>query len=54
MALKRYRVGDFTFQYEEGTQPEGAIPVDVEEKAAAPTNKARRVTNKRAATKKKE
>lgn len=54
MALKRYRIGEHFFQYEEGKQPEGAVLADVQEKAAEPRNKARRPANKRIAPKKKE
>lgn len=53
--LKRYKIGRFTFQYEEGTQPEGAVEVNngapvnaVEEKSTAkPLNKSRVTANKR-------
>lgn len=49
--LKRYKVGRYTFQFEEGEQPAGAVEVKpvvaVEEKAAAePMNKARKPANK--------
>jgi hypothetical protein len=46
MALKLYRVGRLTFQFEEGSQPVGAEPV--EEKKAEAKNKAKRPTNKKA------
>jgi len=45
--LKIYRDKDgYTFQYEEGTQPEGYELV--EEKAAKPANKAAKPANKKA------
>lgn len=49
--LKRYKVGRYTFQFEEGTQPEGAVEVVkqepiVVEKAAEPVNKSRKPANK--------
>jgi hypothetical protein len=28
MAIKKYRVGGYIYQFEEGSQPEGAQPVD--------------------------
>lgn len=40
--LKRYKVNDSWFWFEEGQQPEGAI----EEKAAKPANKQRTAANK--------
>jgi hypothetical protein len=40
--LKRYKVNDAWFWFEEGEQPEGAI----EEKAVKPENKERKPTNK--------
>ena len=43
--LRIYRSPDgYTFQYEEGTQPEGYELV--EQKAAKPSNKAKRPANK--------
>lgn len=42
--LKIYEYNGFTFQYEEGTQPEGAVEVKqakTANKEAKPTNKAR-------------
>ena len=52
--LKIYKVGRYKFQFEEGTQPEGAVevvkqeekPVEVEAKAVEPMNKARKPANK--------
>ena len=45
MALKEYEVNGKTFQFTEGEQPPGAIPV--ESKAVpAPANKARSPRNK--------
>lgn len=38
--LKRYIVNGLEFQYEEGTQPAGAVEVKPEKKAAEPLNKA--------------
>lgn len=51
MAMKLYRVGRTVFQYEEGAQPAGAVPVGpapakAPAKAAAPANKARAAKNK--------
>ena len=40
--MKIYKVGQFTRQYEEGTQPEGAVEV----KKKAPATKAAKKTNK--------
>ena len=40
--LKRYKVNDAWFWYEEGEQPDGAI----EEKAAKPETKERKTMNK--------
>lgn len=40
--LKRYKVNDSWFWFEEGQQPEGAI----EEKAAKPETKERKTANK--------
>lgn len=39
--LKIYKVGDLTFQFEEGQQPAGAVEVEPKAKAAKPANKAR-------------
>lgn len=49
--LKIYRDKDgYTFQYEEGTQPEGLEPVEQPEvKEVKPANKARRTRTKKAA-----
>lgn len=49
--LKIYRYGGYTYQFEEGTQPEGAV--EVKEKAAEPLNKAVKPANKTKAVKKK-
>lgn len=55
MMLKRYKIGRYTFQFEEGTQPKGAVevgkhePVALEAKAAEPMNKSRKPANKRKA-----
>ena len=49
--LKRYIVNGLEFQYEEGTQPAGAV--EVKEKAAEPMNKAVKPANKAKAVKKK-
>ena len=46
MALKRFKLGPFFYQFEEGKEPEGAVLAEVQEKAAEPQNKARRATNK--------
>lgn len=48
MALKIYRVGNLTFQYEEGSQPAGAVEVNPESKPKAKpaTNKAAKVQDK--------
>lgn len=50
--LKIYKVGDFTYQYEEGEQPEGAIEVKPKKapkaKEAKPANKARTTKKKEA------
>ena len=42
-----------TYQYEEGEQPEGYVPVDVHSKAAKAPNKSRRDANKKAPAEKK-
>lgn len=53
MAMKQYRIGEYIYQYEEGTEPEGAVeyvpqvkPVEAEapaEKAQpAPRNKSKK------------
>lgn len=48
--LKIYKVGDFTFQFEEGTQPEGAEevkePKAPKAKEAKPANKSRKTKSK--------
>lgn len=47
--LKRYIVNGLEFQYEEGTQPVGAVEVKAEQpktKAVTPKNKARKGTTK--------
>jgi hypothetical protein len=44
--LKRYIVNGLEFQYEEGTQPKGAVEVKPEKKAAEPLNKAVKPANK--------
>lgn len=51
--LRIYRVGEYTYQYEEGEQPEGAVLVDDKhakehpaEKAKAPRNKSKKTENK--------
>lgn len=48
MELKIYRVGNLTFQYEEGSQPAGAVEVKPEPKPKAKpaANKAAKVQNK--------
>ncbi len=48
MALKIYRVGSLTFQYEEGNQPKGAVEVKPESKPKAKpaTNKTAKAQNK--------
>ena len=51
--LKRYIVNGLEFQYEEGTQPKGAVEVKPEKKAAEPLNKAVKPANKTKAVKKK-
>ena len=43
--MKIYLVNGFTRQYEEGTQPEGAVEV-VAKKAVEPSNKAKKPANK--------
>ena len=47
--MKIYKVGQFTRQYEEGTQPEGAVEVKKKTpatKAAKKTNKSKKAENK--------
>lgn len=45
--LKIYEVNGFTFQYEEGEQPEGAVEVGkAKAKAKKPANKARSTKSK--------
>lgn len=46
--MKIYLYNGFTRQYEEGKQPEGAVPVkpEPEEKKAEPKNKAKKPANK--------
>ena len=51
--LKRYIVNGLEFQYEEGTQPAGAVEIQLEKKAAEPLNKAVKPANKAKAVKKK-
>lgn len=46
MALKIYRVGSLTFQYEEGNQPKGAVEVKPETKAKPAANKTAKAQNK--------
>ena len=50
--LKIYEYNGVTFQYEEGTQPEGAVEVKPEKKVDAkqvkPANKARATRTKKA------
>lgn len=47
MAIKVYKVGALTFQFEEGEQPAGAIEVkEKAEKAEKPANKAKTAKNK--------
>lgn len=49
MALKQYRVGALTFQYQEGEQPAGAVEVakaEPKHKAKPAANKAARAQNK--------
>lgn len=52
MALKIYKVGELTYQFEEGTQPAGAVEVKAEKpqtKQRTPRNKQRTPKNKAAA-----
>lgn len=52
MALKIYKVGELTYQFEEGTQPAGAMEVKAQKpqaKSRVPRNKARAPKNKGAA-----
>lgn len=49
--LKIYEYGGKTYQFEEGTQPEGAV--EVKEKAAEPQNKAVKPANKKRTVKRK-
>lgn len=48
--MKIYRYQGFTRQFEEGTQPEGAVEIKpekpVEEKAKKPANKSAKTANK--------
>lgn len=44
--LKRYNWKGLEWQFEEGKQPEGAIEIKPEKKAAAPQNKAVKPANK--------
>lgn len=51
MALRIYKVGALTFQFEEGQQPAGAVLVEDAKpaparKAARPANKARKAVQK--------
>lgn len=48
MGLKTYRVGNTTWQYNEGEQPKGAVEVNPETKAKTPANKSRTAANKSA------
>ena len=43
--LKEYIVNGLRYQYEEGTQPDGAVEV-VTKKAVEPSNKAKKPVNK--------
>ena len=48
--LKIYEYNGYTFQYEEGTQPEGAVEVKAEKKPVKqvkPANKARTTRTKK-------
>ena len=50
--LKIYEYNGFTFQFEEGTQPEGAVEVKqaaTQNKEAKPANKRRTTRTKKAA-----
>lgn len=49
--LKIYKIGSLTYQFEEGTQPDGAVEVTAAKKAVTPQNKAVRPANKRGARK---
>lgn len=52
MALKIYRVGELTYQFEEGTQPAGAVEIKAQRpqtKQRTPRNKQRTPKNKAAA-----
>ena len=51
--LKRYIVNGLEYQYEEGTQPKGAVEVKPEKKAAEPLNKAVKPANKKRTVKRK-
>lgn len=51
--LKIYEYGGKTYQFEEGTQPEGAVEVKLEKKAAEPLNKAVKPANKKKTVKRK-
>ena len=51
--LKRYNWKGLEWQFEEGKQPEGAIEIKPEKKAAEPLNKAVKPANKEKAVKKK-
>lgn len=44
--LKRYNWKGLEWQFEEGKQPEGAVEIKQEKKAAAPQNKAVKPANK--------
>lgn len=51
MALKIYKVGELTYQYEEGKQPTGAVEVKTtkpQAKQRTPRNKSRKTTDKAA------
>lgn len=51
--LKRYRWKSLEWQFEEGKQPEGAVEIKPEKKAAAPQNKAVKPANKKRTVKRK-
>ncbi len=51
MALRIYRIGDRLYQFEEGEQPEGAVPYEKQKPTA---NKAKKPANKKVAAKTKE
>lgn len=51
--LKIYEYGGYTYQFEEGEQPAGAVELKPEKKAAEPLNKAVKPANKTKAVRKK-